>query len=427
MLQDFFVKHDLQAGDRHGRRRTTTTCAPRCRHPAGRAGHGPLRRPLRAARVRRHRLTRRRGDRRRPSSATSPGDRSTGRRVSRAARPRRSTCGARVAGGALLVDHQQHRVAVAVQPDLVHLLGVPGGLALHPQLSRLREKYVARPGRPACGAAPRRPSTPPSAPRRCPGAGRPRRPGRRRCASAGRRSPGPDRGHRTVTDLRLPQRVLDLADAQLSEVEHAGGEHRVRAGGAPRAAKCATSPAPPLTRSAARPPRRAPAGSARGRSRPWCRRRPSSSAGSPPRPAPGPGRPTRPRRCRCPCGRRAWSPRTRTACRGARRASTDSTTHCAPNRCDASASSSGRRIAAVLMRHLVRTRPQQSVHIGRRTHAAADGQRDEHLLGRAPHDVEGRLAVRRGRRDVQEGQLVGALRVVGARQLDRVARVDAGW
>ena len=56
-------------------------------------------------------------------------------------------------------------------------------------------------------------------------------------------------------------------------------------------------------------------------------------------------------------------------------------------------------------------------------HAAADGERDEDLLGRAPHHVVGRRAVAAARGDVEEDQLVGALGVVGAGQLDRVAGV----
>src|SRR3712207_2831773 len=39
-----------------------------------------------------------------------------------------------VAGRALLVDHDQQRVAVAVQPDVADPLAVPGGLPLHPVL-----------------------------------------------------------------------------------------------------------------------------------------------------------------------------------------------------------------------------------------------------------------------------------------------------
>ena len=77
----------------------------------------------------------------------------------------------------------------------------------------------------------------------------------------------------------------------------------------------------------------------------------------------------------------------------ARRASTDSTTHCEPNRCAASASSSGRAIAAVLSADLVGAGPQQPVHVVDAAHAAADGERDEHLLGGAADHVVHGLAV----------------------------------
>ena len=49
-----------------------------------------------------------------------------------------------VAGAAHLIDLEQHRVAVAVQPHRVHVLGVPGRLAPLTHCSpRDREKYVA--------------------------------------------------------------------------------------------------------------------------------------------------------------------------------------------------------------------------------------------------------------------------------------------
>ena len=72
---------------------------------------------------------------------------------------------------------------------------------------------------------------------------------------------------------------------------------------------------------------------------------------------------------------------------------------------------------------LVGAGAQQRVDIGDRPHAPADGQRDEHLLGRAPHDVIGRLAITRRRGDVEEGQLVGALGVVAAGQFDRITGI----
>jgi len=44
-----------------------------------------------------------------------------------------------------------------------------------------------------------------------------------------------------------------------------------------------------------------------------------------------------------------------------------------------------------VQRHLVGAGPQQRVHVRARPHAAADGQRDEHLPGGAPHHVVGGL------------------------------------
>ena len=97
--------------------------------------------------------------------------------------------------------------------------------------------------------------------------------------------------------------------------------------------------------------------------------------------------------------------------------------HCDPNWRDSSASSSGRAIAAVLTDDLVGAGPQQHVDVGDRAHPAADGQRDEHLLGGAADDVQHRGPARRRRRHVEERQLVGALRVVGGGQLDGIACV----
>jgi hypothetical protein len=58
-----------------------------------------------------------------------------------------------------------------------------------------------------------------------------------------------------------------------------------------------------------------------------------------------------------------------------------------------------------------------------RAHPPADGERDEHLVGRAAGELDDRLpALVRGG-DVEEDELVGALGVVARGQLDRVARV----
>src|SRR5262249_53018765 len=73
--------------------------------------------------------------------------------------------------------------------------------------------------------------------------------------------------------------------------------------------------------------------------------------------------------------------------------------------------------------HLVGAGPQQRVDVVDTAHAAAHGQRDEHLVGRAAHHVVGRLAAGRRGGDIQKGQLVGALGVVAGGQLDRIAGV----
>ena len=74
-------------------------------------------------------------------------------------------------------------------------------------------------------------------------------------------------------------------------------------------------------------------------------------------------------------------------------------------------------------RHLVGAREQQRADVVDRAHAAADGQRHEARLRGAPHDVEDGAAPLVARGDVEEAELVGARRVVGARRLDRIAGV----
>ena len=100
------------------------------------------------------------------------------------------------------------------------------------------------------------------------------------------------------------------------------------------------------------------------------------------------------------------------------------TTHCEPNRLAASDRNSGPGHRGRVDRHLVRAGPQQRVDVVDGPDPAADRQRDEHLLGGAPDHLVGAAPVVAGRGDVQEGQLVGALLVVPAGQLDRVAGVD---
>ena len=72
---------------------------------------------------------------------------------------------------------------------------------------------------------------------------------------------------------------------------------------------------------------------------------------------------------------------------------------------------------------LVGAGAQQPVDVVDGANAAADGERDEDLLGGARDHVVGRGPVSAAGGDVEEDELVGALGVVAAGQLDRVAGV----
>src|SRR3712207_6117666 len=72
---------------------------------------------------------------------------------------------------------------------------------------------------------------------------------------------------------------------------------------------------------------------------------------------------------------------------------------------------------------LVRAGAQQPVDVGHRAHPAADGERDEHALRGPADDIVGGLAVAGAGGDVEEGELVGALGVVDPGHLHRVAGV----
>ena len=74
-------------------------------------------------------------------------------------------------------------------------------------------------------------------------------------------------------------------------------------------------------------------------------------------------------------------------------------------------------------RHLVGAQLEQHAHVEVAADAAADGERDEDLVGGACDHVVGRRAVVAGRRYVEKHQLVRPLRVVQLRQLHRVAGV----
>src|SRR5215207_11635066 len=75
-------------------------------------------------------------------------------------------------------------------------------------------------------------------------------------------------------------------------------------------------------------------------------------------------------------------------------------------------------------RHLVGAGPQQPLDVLDGPDPAADGERDEHLLGRPGHGLEQGRTGLHGGGDVQEHELVGALGVIDAGQLGRVAGVD---
>ena len=73
---------------------------------------------------------------------------------------------------------------------------------------------------------------------------------------------------------------------------------------------------------------------------------------------------------------------------------------------------------------LVRARVEDGRCVVRRAHAAADGEGNEELRRRAPHRIEQRAAALVRRRNVEQHNLVRALRRMAMRQLGRVARVD---
>nr|GEU28313.1 hypothetical protein [Tanacetum cinerariifolium] len=79
----------------------------------------------------------------------------------------------------------------------------------------------------------------------------------------------------------------------------------------------------------------------------------------------------------------------------------------------------GRRVHA----HLVGARVEQAAHVGHLAHAAADGERYEHLRSNRLDDVQDQAAVVAGGGNVEERQFVGALLVVAAGDFHRVAGV----
>ena len=108
---------------------------------------------------------------------------------------------------------------------------------------------------------------------------------------------------------------------------------------------------------------------------------------------------------------------------GARRASTESTSTWLPNRSAISATSSGRWMAAVFTATL--SAPARSS----RSTSSTEETPPPTVSGMKTSSAQRETDLHRGRAalvgggDVEEGQLVGALGVVGAGQLDRVAGV----
>jgi hypothetical protein len=72
---------------------------------------------------------------------------------------------------------------------------------------------------------------------------------------------------------------------------------------------------------------------------------------------------------------------------------------------------------------LVRARVKQAAHVGDGAHAAADRQRNEDLRGHRFDDRQDQVAPVGSGGDVEEGEFVGALFVIAARDFDGVARV----
>ena len=97
--------------------------------------------------------------------------------------------------------------------------------------------------------------------------------------------------------------------------------------------------------------------------------------------------------------------------------------HWSPNFSAASLTKARRFTAAVLIDTLSAPQFKQLADVLHGAHAAADGERHEAGFRGARHHVEDGVAVLVARRDVEEGQLVGARRVIGDRGLDRIAGI----
>ena len=183
----------------------------------------------------------------RASSVSSARDDRSVRRPTGSSR-RRSSCGRRCGRPRpTWSTRTSSGVPVAVQRDRLDPLHVPGRLALDPVLAGA--SATSRwPGRwSACGAAPRRPSSRPSAPRRCRAAGPRRRPGpaasRLRRAAIGRVEVGRP-GRRTARLCRVPGRHVPAAPALAcgSRSAGTGGRQGHRDGAAGLRPWCRSAP-----------------------------------------------------------------------------------------------------------------------------------------------------------------------------------------
>src|SRR6516225_1301593 len=74
-------------------------------------------------------------------------------------------------------------------------------------------------------------------------------------------------------------------------------------------------------------------------------------------------------------------------------------------------------------RHLVGARSEKLADVLDRAHPAADGERHEAGLGRAPHHVEDDVAVLVAGGDVEKRELVGAGSIIGDRRRNRIAGI----
>jgi hypothetical protein len=220
---------------------------------------------------------------------------------------------------------------------------------------------------------------------------------------------------------RAAQGVLDLADAQRAEVEHAGGEHRVRSGvdGGREVSQRARAPAGDHRDGdhGAHRPDQLQVEAGRGAVRVHGVQQDLARAefGRPPRPVQRVDAGAYPAAMRGHLEAVGW------ALSPARVHGQDDALRPEPVRRLGQQIRPGDR--GGVQRHLVRPGAQQPVHVRDAAHAATHGERDEHLLGGPPHHVVHGVPAGARRGDVQEGQLVGALGVIERGHLHRVAGV----